>query len=106
MSTELDIDYLWIPRALGGHRSEPYIGMRPGIRWQRYIREHLERSRDIECTKVTFDRDSMRGSATVRTVSDDPIPTEWLREGELVELVDGYKVLAVGRITGTRTTQE
>jgi hypothetical protein len=101
MSTELDIEYLWIPHALGGHRAAPYVGMRPTIRWQRYLQEHLERSRDVECTRITFDPASQRGSATVRLISDDPMPPEWLHEGNLIELLDGYKVIAVGRITST-----
>jgi hypothetical protein len=101
MSTEIEIEYLWVPHALGGHRAEPYVGMRPTIRWQRYLHEHLERSRDVECTRITFDPGCQRGSATVRLISDDPVPPEWLREGNLIELLDGYKVIAVGRITST-----
>lgn len=99
MSTELEIEYLWIPHALGGHRAEPYVGMRSTIRWQRYVREHLERSRDVECTRLTFDPVGQRGSAKVRLISNDPMPPEWLRDGNLIELLDGYKVIAVGRIT-------
>jgi hypothetical protein len=103
MSTELDIEYLWIPQALGGHRADPYVGMRPTIRWQRYLREHLENSRDVECSSVTFDSSTMRGASTICLVSDDPVPTEWLREGTLIELLDGYKVIAVGRIAAARS---
>jgi len=99
---ELDVDYLWVPQALGGHRSAPFPGLRPTIRWQRYLREHLERSRDAECTTVAFDPATMRGSATLRMVSDDPLPAEWLEVGSLIELLDGYRVIAVGRITSAR----
>ena len=102
MSMELDIEYMWVPQALGGHRSAPYAGMRSTIRWQRYLREHLERSRDVECTHIAFDAGGMRGSATLRLISDDPVPTEWLQEDSLIELLDGYRVLAVGRITNAR----
>ncbi|MBK8012137.1 MAG: hypothetical protein IPK13_12375 [Deltaproteobacteria bacterium] len=101
MSTELHIDYLWVPHALGGHRAEPYAGMRSTIRWQRYLQEHLERARDVECTRISFDPGSLRGSATVRLISDAPVPPQWLQEGNLIELLDGYKVIAVGRIVST-----
>lgn len=103
MSTELEIEFLWIPRELGGHRSEPWLGMRPTVRWQRYLREHLERARDVECTRMAFNQASNRGSATLRLISDDPVPTEWLREDNLIELLDGYTVIAVGRIAAARS---
>ena len=102
--TEVEIEFLWIPRELGGHRSEPYLGMRPTVRWQRYLREYLERARDVECTSVAFDQATNRGSATLRLISEDPVPTEWLREGSLIELLDGYRVIAVGRVTAARLT--
>jgi hypothetical protein len=102
MSTELDVEYLWVPQDLGGHRSAPYLGMRPTIRWQRYLREHLERLRDVECTRLTFDSGTMRGTTTLRLISDDAVPTAWLHEGSLIELLDGYRVVAVGRITTAR----
>lgn len=94
----MQIEFQWIPREFGGHRSEPYVGMRPALRWQQYLREYLERARDAECTSVAFDPSTNRGIATLRLISDDPVPPEWLREGTLVELLDGYRVIAVGRI--------
>jgi hypothetical protein len=102
MNTELSIEYLWIPQELGWHRSHPYRGMRPKIRWQRYLREHLERSRDVECTSMAFDPVTMRGVATLRLTSDDSVPTSWLHEGGLIDLLDGYRVIAVGRIAIAR----
>lgn len=97
MTVELDIDCLWVPHDLGGHRTEPYVGMRPRIRWQRYLREDLERSRDVECIKLVYDATTRRAVATFRLVSDDA-PSEWLQAGNLIELLDGYKVIAIGRI--------
>jgi hypothetical protein len=98
MSTELEIEYLWIPPHLGGHSADPYVGMRPTVRWQRYLREHLERARDAECKSILFDEATRRGSATIGLISDDPEPTDWLREGNLIEFLDGYRVIAVDRI--------
>jgi hypothetical protein len=98
MTLELEIEYLWIPHDLGGHRSDPYLGMRPTVRWQRYQRESLDHARDGECTSVAFDQVTKRGFATLRLVSDEPVPMEWRGEGSLIELLDGYRVIAVGRI--------
>lgn len=104
MATTMNIDFVWIPPDLGGHRSQPYVGMRPTIRWQRHLREHVERARDVECTSVAFDPATSRGSATVQLSAPDPVPSEWLREGNLIELLDGYRVIAIGRITTAPTS--
>ena len=72
------------------------------MRGQRYAKEHLERTRDVEFVRVSFDRSDMRGSATVRLVSTDPLPPQWRDEGNLIELLDGYRVIAVGRISAPR----
>ena len=98
MSTEISVDYVWIPRSAGGHRSPPYNGFRATIRWQRYIRDHMERSRDVEGIALTYDSETRCGTATLRLVSDDALPAHWLEEGNLVELLDGYTVIAIGRI--------
>ncbi len=94
----MEIVFLWVPRSMGGHRAEPYIGMRPIIRWQQYIHEYLEGARDVECTHLKYNPESRQGKATLRLFSG--VPEEWLQEGNLIELLDGYRVLAVGRITG------
>jgi hypothetical protein len=98
MSREMQIEFIWVPSDLGGHRSVPYPGMRPTFRWQRYLSEHLEHARDVECTSLMFDQKTSRGSARLRLISDDPVPADWTCEGNLIELLDGYRVIAVGRI--------
>jgi len=98
MNTELEINFLWVPHDLGGHRAEPYGGMRPTIRWQRHLQEHLSCARDVECTWVRFDPTCLRGTARFRLISDALIPPEWLRKDNLIELLDGYTVIAVGRV--------
>jgi hypothetical protein len=103
VSTELDIECLWVPKELGGSPAEPYAGMRPTIRWQRYLREHLERPREAEYVSVMYDPDTMRGSATVRIASEVLLPAEWLRDGCLIELLEGHEVIAVGRIVAARS---
>lgn len=98
MAAALAIDFFWVPTSVGGHRSEPYSGMRLTIRWQRYLEAYLQRSRDVECISLTFDSKQGRGAGIFSLLSDDALPSEWLREGELIELLSGYKVLAVGKI--------
>jgi len=99
MKTKLTLDFIWIPASLGGHGAVPYTGMRLTIRWQRYIDAYLQCTRDIECSSLNYDPKTLHGTATYFFASNEPVPSEWLRNGELVELLNGFRVLAVGRIT-------
>lgn len=98
MRAALEIDFFWVPASVGGHRSGPYLGMRLTIRWQRYIEAFLLRSRDVECVSLSFDPEQRRGNGTFVFLSNDALPSGWLQQGELIELLSGYKVLAVGKI--------
>ncbi|MHA6896089.1 hypothetical protein ACQUJT_18665 [Ralstonia pseudosolanacearum] len=92
------IDVMWIPSLLGGHNSAPYDGMRVSIRWQKHIAEHLECARDVECKVVNFDNVNLLSRLSCTLVSNIPIPQEWAEPGELVELLSGFRVLAVGKV--------
>lgn len=98
MGIKLLLSFLWIPPDLGGHSDPPYEGMRLQIRWQRHIEEHLKYSRDVQCDVLDFDPQTSRGKLLATPISI--VPPEWLREGELVELVNGSRVLAIGKIEG------
>lgn len=99
MKTNLTLDFVWIPPSLGGHSHAPYKGMRLTIRWQRQIEAYLQCARDIECHTLRFDTKTSHGTAICTLSSDEPVPPEWLCDGELIELLNGFRVLAVGRIS-------
>jgi hypothetical protein len=46
-----------------------------------------------------MDPRTRQGIAVVRLTLTDPGSPDWLQEGELVEIIEGFKVVAVGRIT-------
>ena len=98
MKIKLSFKFIWIPYHLGGHKGEPFIGMKTSIRWQRLVEEYLKCSRDIEWQDVSFEKSSSQGQAICQFSSEDPIPDEWLFEGEQIELLNGFRVLAIGRI--------
>lgn len=98
MIKEFAIDFIWIPSALGGHSAGPYTGMRMTIRWQRHIDAYMQFARDIECQLLNFDPKTLQGTAKCFFASAGPIPEDWLSEGELVELLSGFRVLAIGKI--------
>lgn len=94
----ITFDFIWIPPNLGGHRGDPYEGMRTEIRWQRYISEFLKDARGIQWEEFKYNPVDGLGRAKARFTSSNPLPTEWLGEGAEIELLNGSKVLAIGVI--------
>lgn len=99
MNARFQFNFIWVPSSLGGHSGEPYEGMRTTIRWQRYINEFLQCARDVQWEAINFDTKSFQGQATCKLTSPDEVPDEWLKDGVLIEMLSGFRVLAVGRIT-------
>lgn len=99
MKTELAVDFVWIPFDLGGHSGDPYSGMRLTIRWQQHLQAYLQSARDVECQLVTYDSNTSRGKALCTLSTESTLPIEWVKDGQLIELLNGFRVLAVGRIT-------
>ena len=96
---KLQFEYIWIPSSLGGHNAPPYEDMRTTIRWQKYLNEFLQCARDVQWESFSFDPETLQGKASCNLTSEDSLPEEWLRDGELIELLSGFRVLAIGRIT-------
>ena len=105
MPTIFTVRFSWVPTSCGGHRADPWVGMRPTIRWQRHVSAWLERLRDAECKKLEFDSSTGVGIALMEMMSDAPVPDEWLVSGELVEMLDGVRVLAVGQIVSAESSR-
>jgi hypothetical protein len=98
MTKQVTVDFIWIPPDLGGHRHSPYLGMRLSMRWQQFIDAHLKRTRDVQCNDLVFTESSRRGLGVFTLISNDGIPDEFFHPGQLIELLSGFRVLAVGRI--------
>ncbi len=98
MSTELNIDFIWIPPDLGGHREGPFSGMRPEIRWQRYIQTGSKGGRCFQCDVINYEPNTLRGRMVCRAIFDNPFEAEMLEDGQLVEILNGAHVLAIGKI--------
>lgn len=93
----IEIEFLWIPPKFGGWERDPIVGIRPQIRWQQFISESIELSRSAQIVFLEYDRASRTGRAKLKPITPE-IPLPWLQPGALVELLDGYRVIAVGVI--------
>jgi hypothetical protein len=98
MMKDLLIKFVWIPSSLGGHSGPPFEGMRTSIRWQKHLIENSQCMRDVQWSQIEFDVSNGHGTAICKLAPDTILPADWVREGELIELVNGYRVLAVGVI--------
>lgn len=59
----------------------------------------MELYRDVQVEELNVDPSTRQGVAVVRLTGVEPVPSEWLNEGELVELLEGFNVVAVARLT-------
>lgn len=92
--TTLSMHCLWVPPSFGGRFTEAHTGLRLGIRWQRHVYDGQDNYRDVEFVRVTVDPSTRQGPALVNLVSK--VPSDWLQHGELVEILEGFKVVAIG----------
>ena len=98
MKNDILLDFIWIPSDLGGHSAMPYTGMRLSIRWQRYLYEYLQCAHDVECRLLSYDDVTSKGKIACSLSSKESIPSEWFQDGQLIELLNGFRVLAIGVI--------
>jgi hypothetical protein len=93
---ELRINCLWLPPSHGGRRFDPHPGLRLGIRWQQHVQDDRDIYRDVQFEELGFDPATRQGVAAIRLMSD--VPSDWVRHGELLEILEGFKVVAVGYV--------
>lgn len=92
----------WIHYECGGRQSPAVIGLRPTIRFQKFIRESLEGGWDVEILDLEHkvDENVSSGQAVRLRLNKRESPyVRFLEEGQLFELLDGYRVIGVGKIT-------
>ncbi|WP_156962710.1 MULTISPECIES: hypothetical protein [Thalassospira] len=92
----INFDFVWIPMSVGGVSFSPFVNMRTSIRWQKYYEYFLSCSHDIQWEEVEFNENTYQGKALGRFNSDASLPIYFLEDGEPLEFLSGYKVLAVG----------
>ena len=90
--------FVWIKSEYGGRSMEPVIGLKPTIRFQRYVEDWMKTSWDVEIIELDICTDNWSGSAKMKFTRNPSPKMEWLKKGELLELLDAYRVVAVGKI--------
>jgi hypothetical protein len=89
---------VWIRSDFGGRSNEPVIGLRPSIRFQKYVSDWMMVARDVEIIDLDIDTNTWSGIVKMKFTRNVSPREEWLKKGELIELLDAYRVIAVGKI--------
>ena len=89
----------WIREECGG-RTEGLgrIGLKPMIRWQRYVREWMSLAWDVHVIAADVDPQTRCGMTELEVPPYASLEDKFLVEGEEIELLDGSCVIAVGKI--------
>lgn len=89
---------VWIKSECGGRSTEPVVGLRPTIRFQRYVEDWMKTAWDVEIIDLDIDTNTWSGLAKMKFTMNASPRKEWLKDGELIELLDAYRVIAVGKL--------
>ncbi len=82
-----------VPAEFGGRRHGTSVGLRPGIRWTRFIDDPIGRTNVVD--RVEAQRD---GSVIVEGRTVTVIEEQMAAPGLQIELLDGPHVFAVGKL--------
>lgn len=96
MSMILSALVAWIPSDCGGRPSPPVVGLRPTIRFQRDASAWGKTAWDVTILRCG----PGVGTANVDLAfSEDAGPDmTYVKPGELIELLDAFRVIGVGKI--------
>lgn len=88
----------WIKSDFGGRTKPPALGLKPTIRFQKYIEEWMSSAWDVEIVDLDIDLDTWTSTAKLELPKNAPLNLKGLEAGELFELLDAYRVIGVGKI--------
>ena len=88
----------WIPAECGGRTSPPNLGLRPTIRFQRNTETWLKIAWDVQITHL--DISQKNGTVVVKLRFSEKASPDmtYVQSGELIELLEAYRVIGVGKI--------
>jgi hypothetical protein len=89
----------WIEPEYGGHMKPPVVGLRPTIRFQRDVASWLTVAWDVQLVSWEAHDSFWSGKAKLAFSSDAKPDKKYLEPGEPIELLDAFRVVAVGTIS-------
>ncbi len=98
MSPIITAAITWIRTEYGGRVHPPVIGLRPTIRFQRDVSAWLLGTWSVQIVSLDFDLQTWTGTAQLVFSPGATPDRTYMKKGELIELLDAYRVIGVGMI--------
>lgn len=106
MTVSMNIEFMMIPHQFGGRKHPFAKKMYMNLRWQRYLYEFPHRIWSLRFIELEYDPQTRLGHAFCIFPFDDPFPQEWLEPGELIEICEAIRLVAIAKIVPTRIVKE
>jgi len=103
MSLILTSTIIWIPSECGGRSHPPVLGLRPTIRFQRNVEAWSKVAWDVEIIRIGASQVAGIGNVDLRFSKGASPDIKVVKPGELIELLDAYRVIGVGKILNVTT---
>jgi hypothetical protein len=88
----------WIRPEFGGRQTLPMAGLRPAIRFQKEIKDWFIEALDVQIVDLAIDEKTWFSHVTISMRAGVSPTHQHITDGALFELMDAYRVIAVGRI--------
>lgn len=93
-----EVKLQWIKSEFGGRSQIPRNGSRVTIRFQRHVEKWLQSAWDVEVVACNTTTDTLEGTAKLALIKEESPSARFICQDELFELLDAYRVIAVGKI--------
>ena len=100
MSTLIAFEFFCLPEQFSGQSQSPFVRMQTRIRGE----SPQFPMRSIEWLQLEYNQTTHQGYALSKLLTDIPIAIKQFKFGEQIKLLDGYTIIAVGKIVAQRTT--
>ncbi len=100
MSNLIAFEFFWLPAQFSGHNQPPFVSMQTQLRGDSIHIPMLT----IEWMQLEYNQITSEGYALSKFITDIPIDKEQFKFGKLIKLIDGYTIIAVGKIVNPRAT--
>lgn len=100
MSNLIAFEFFWLPEQFSGHNQPPFVSMQTQIRGDSIHIPMLT----IEWMQLEYNQITSEGYALGKLLIDIPTDKEQFKFGEMIKLIEGYTIIAVGKIVDQRTT--
>lgn len=103
MAISITAAIVWLNVEHGGNARLPIVGMRSSIRFQKDVVGWLKCMWSVQIAGLDLDPKGRTGTAVLKFSSQFSRDSCSMESGDLIELLDGYRVIGIGKISNIKT---